>query len=252
MSRNFELLNQMGKAPVMMPTEPEPQMAASVPVQDASTYIPPLEIDGMAREEITKLVHRLFLLTGAQAPRRVVFTSTEPGNGTSWVTARVAEILASQVGRSVCIVDCSLRSPSLHQEFGVENHHGLSDALRGEGPVRNYARQLRRNLWLVSCGASSESAHALLTSDRMRMRISELSNEFDYVLMDVAALNTSNDGVVLGHLVDGVALVLKANSSRRDSTRDLIQLLQASNVRVLGAVLNQRTFPIPERIYSRL
>jgi Mrp family chromosome partitioning ATPase len=58
--------------------------------------------------------------------------------------------------------------------------------------------------------------------------------------------------VVLGHLVDGVALVLKANSSRRDSARDIIQLLQSSNVRVLGAVLNQRTFPIPERIYNRL
>ena len=84
------------------------------------------------------------------------------------------------------------------------------------------------------------------------MRIAELGAEFDYVLLDVAALNASNDGVVLGHLVDGVALVLKANSSRRDSTRDTIQLLQASNVRVLGAVLNQRTFPIPERIYNRL
>jgi len=252
MSRNFELLNQMGKTPVMMPAEAEPHTPASEPVQDTSAYVAPLEIDGMAREEFTKLVHRLFLLTSNQAPRRVVFTATEPGNGTSWVIARVGEILASQVNRSVCIVDCSLKTPSLHQEFGVENHHGLSDALRGDGPVRHYARQLRKNLWLVSCGASSENAHALLTSDRMRMRIAELSNEFDYVLLDVAALNTSNDGVVLGNLADGVALVLKANASRRDSTRDLIQLLQASNVRVLGAVLNQRTFPIPDRIYSRL
>ncbi|MBZ5571459.1 MAG: CpsD/CapB family tyrosine-protein kinase [Acidobacteriia bacterium] len=249
MSRNFELLNQMGKTPVMLPPEAE---LSSAPAPEAAAFIAPLEMDGMAREEITKLVHRLFLLGSTEAPRRVAFTATEPGNGNTWMCARVGEILASQVGRSVCIVDCNLRTPSLHQQFGVENHHGLSDALRGEGPIRQYARQLRRNLWLVSCGASSESAQELLTSDRMRMRIAELGAEFDYVLLDVAALNASNDGVVLGHLVDGVALVLKANSSRRDSTRDTIQLLQASNVRVLGAVLNQRTFPIPERIYNRL
>jgi Mrp family chromosome partitioning ATPase len=46
--------------------------------------------------------------------------------------------------------------------------------------------------------------------------------------------------------------VLKANSTRRDATREIKQQLQAANVRMLGAVLNQRTFPIPERIYNKL
>jgi Mrp family chromosome partitioning ATPase len=79
-----------------------------------------------------------------------------------------------------------------------------------------------------------------------------LSAEFDYVLFDVAPLNGSNHGVILGHLSDGVVIVLKAHATRRDSTRETIQGLQASRVKVLGAVLNQRTFPIPERIYNRL
>jgi Mrp family chromosome partitioning ATPase len=84
------------------------------------------------------------------------------------------------------------------------------------------------------------------------VRISELRSEFDYVLMDVAPLNSCNHSMFLGGLSDGVVLVLKANSSRRDSTREAIQQFQDANVRVLGAVLNQRTFPIPERIYKRL
>lgn len=249
MSRNFELLNQMGKTPVMVPAEADPLTPQEGEPVD---FIAPLEMDPMAREEITKLVHRLFLLATSDAPRRVVFSATEPGNGTSWVCARVAEILASQVGRTVCVVDCNLRAPSLHEQFGVENSHGLSEALRGDGPIRQYARQLRKNLWLISTGNTNESAQGLLTSDRMRMRVAELGSQFDYVLMDVAAINSSNHGIVLGHLVDGIALVLKANSSRRDSTRETIQLLQSSNVRVLGAVLNQRTFPIPDHIYNRL
>jgi protein-tyrosine kinase len=248
MSRNFELLNQMGKGVAMQPE------AAPMPVAtaDPSTFIPALQIDGIAREEITKLVHRTFLLGGAEAPRRVVFTSTESGNGGTWVCAHAGEMLASQVGRSVCIVDCNLQSPSLHEQFMVKNHHGLADALQGDGPIRQYATQLRSNLWMVSCGGSCESALGLLTSDRMRKRVAELSEEFDYVLFDVSALNTSNHGVVLGHLADGVVIVLKAHTSRRDSTRETIQGLQASRVKVLGAVLNQRTFPIPDKIYNRL
>jgi Mrp family chromosome partitioning ATPase len=248
MSRNFELLNQMGKGVAFQPeAEPRP-----VPVAEVPSFLPSLAIEGIARDEITKLVHRTFLLAGAEGPRRVVFTATESGNGGTWVCAHAAEMLASQVNRSVCIVDCNLKAPSLHKQFMVPNHHGLADALQGEGPVRQYATQLQPNLWLVSCGASCEGALGLLTSDRMRRRVAELGAEFDYVLFDVGPLNGSNHAVVLGLLTDGVVVVLKAHTTRRDSTRDTIQGLQASKVKVLGAVLNQRTFPIPERIYNRL
>jgi polysaccharide biosynthesis transport protein len=252
MSKNFELLYQTGKAMEMLQTEVEPE-AKTLSLPDLSTSTPALEIDGMAREEVTKLVHRLFLLQGSEAPRNVVFTSTELGNGCTWMCARVAEILASQVGNSVCVVDSNLRSPSLHHQFGVENQFGLANALAGDGSIRQYAQQLsRQNLWLVSSGVGDASSENLLTSGRMRTRISELRAEFDYVLMDGPPMNTCNHSLIFGGWADGVVLVLKANSSRRDSTRDAMQQLQASSVRMLGAVLNQRTFPIPQRIYKHL
>lgn len=250
MSRNFELLNQMGKSQALLTQEVPPP--PNMPAPEVGTSTPLLELDGMAREEITKLVHRVFLLAGTESPRRVVFTGTESGNGSTWMCAHAGEVLASQVGRTVCVVDCNLRRPTLHQQFKVENHNGLSDALRGDGPVRQYARQMGHNFWLVSCGADCETAAGLLTSDRMRMRLIELNKEFDYVLLDVASLNSSNHGIVLGALTDGLIIVLKAHSTRRDSSREVIQGLQAANVRVLGAVLNQRTFPIPEKIYKRI
>jgi len=70
--------------------------------------------------------------------------------------------------------------------------------------------------------------------------------------MDVAPMNICNHTMMFGSLLDGVVLVIKANSSRRDSSREAVQQLRSANVRVLGAVLNQRTFPIPESIYKRL
>jgi hypothetical protein len=252
MSKNFELLYQMGKTPEMLHADAKPVLQTVAPV-DLSQSTPALEIDGVAREEVTKLVHRLFLSGVAEGPRHVVFSGTELANGCTWMCVRAAEILASQVGNSVCIVDCNLSSPSLHQQFGVENHYGLSDALVGEGPIRQYARQLsRQNLWLVSCGAATGDSQQLLASGRMRARISELRAEFDYVLLDVAPMNTSNHTMMFGSLLDGVVLVIKANTTRRDSAREAVQQLRASNVRVLGVVMNQRTFPIPESIYKRL
>jgi protein-tyrosine kinase len=254
MSKNFELLYQVGKAGDMLRADAEPVPAPVVDLPlDLSPSIPAVEIGGMAREELTKLVHRLFLVGGEQGPRHVVFTGTELGNGCTWMCAHAAEILASQVGGSVCIVDGNLSSPSLHHQFGVDNHFGLADALAGDGPIRQFARQLSRsNLWLLSCGAVNENSQQLVASGRIRARISELRAEFDYVLMDVAPMNVCNHTMTFGSLLDGVVLVIKATSTRRDWAREAVQQLRESNVRVLGVVLNERTFPIPERIYKRL
>jgi len=85
-----------------------------------------------------------------------------------------------------------------------------------------------------------------------RQRLHELQQEFDYVLIDAPSLSQSNAAIMLGSATNGAVLVLKANSSRREVARKAMDDLKAANVNFLGAVLNQRTFPIPEPIYKRL
>jgi|HubBroStandDraft_6_1064221.scaffolds.fasta_scaffold60539_4 protein-tyrosine kinase len=255
MSRNFELLQRIGREQALYTTAPvaEPEVVPEQPVVFSAPVASPLTIASGEVEEFTKLVQRLFIMPGNESPRSVVFAATERGNGCSWVCARVADVLASQVSGSVCLVDANLRRPGLHTQFSAENQEGLSDALLRPDPVRTFARNLGRpNLWMVSCGSNPEEGQPLLSTDRMRLRMSELRAEFDYVLLDVAALSDANDAVLLGCGADGVVLVLKANTSRRESARKATQDLQTAKARVLGAVLNQRTFPIPQSIYSKL
>jgi|HubBroStandDraft_6_1064221.scaffolds.fasta_scaffold76096_3 capsular exopolysaccharide synthesis family protein len=257
MSRNFELLQNLGKevlldAPAAVAAVDQHRREPVVP-QQVESKEPQLKLEPKEREELTKLAQRIFLQPGADSPRVVVFTASESGNGCSSICACAAELLAAQVTGSVCLVDANLRHPGLHEQFAVENHFGLADALQGTEPLLNYARSMSRtNLWLVSCGSSPEVALPLLSSDRMRQRITELRSGVDYVLIDASAMNVSNDATVLAAAADGVVMVLKANSSRRETVRKAVQDMQAAHVRVLGAVLNQRTFPIPDAIYNRL
>jgi Mrp family chromosome partitioning ATPase len=249
LSRNFELLSQVGKMGEIGQSPEEAFAPILTETGDESVVLTAtLSVPGAVRDEIVKLVRNLFFVPGENAPRRVVFTGTEPGTGCSWICAQAAEILASQVHGSVCVVDCNLRSPSLHQRFQIANGHGLSDALLNSGPLRPYLQRLSRsNLWLLSAGSGQE---AQLTSDSMRSRLAELYAQFDYVLLDAASLNTSHDAIALGSSADGVVLVVRANASRREIARKSLQELQAAKVQALGVVLNQRTFPIPEAIYK--
>jgi Mrp family chromosome partitioning ATPase len=255
MSRNFELLQKLGKDQELLGSVPAEPASVSASAAAPALAVPaaPVAPPQQGLEEITGIVQQVFLMPAADAPRVVVFAGTEPGTGVTWVTARVAEALASRVAASVCVVDANLRSPGMHQQMGSENQVGLAEALEIPDPIRNFTRQLTpSNLWLLSAGSNAETQQALLVSDRMRLRIQELRSEFDFVLIDTASLTASNAAVGLGALSDGVVLVLKANSSRRESATQAVADFQSGNARVLGAVLNQRKYPIPSKIYKKL
>jgi Mrp family chromosome partitioning ATPase len=274
MSKNFELLQSLSKERELFDTpadlSPLPVLSAlpdlsQLPSPDTSSPLRRenkekapehpllLEMEAKQRDEIMKFVQRVFLMPRKQAPRTVVFAGTEPANGCSWICCCAAEILASQIRGSICVVDANLRSPGLHQYFGVKNHHGLCDALGAPGSIRDFLSPLgRSNLWLLSCGAISNGSLSLVSSDAMRVRLEELRQCFECILIDAPALSLANDGMVLGRAADGVVLVLKADSSRRDVARKMVQDLQNAGVHRLGAILNQRTFPIPQAIYSKL
>jgi Mrp family chromosome partitioning ATPase len=199
------------------------------------------------------LVQRIFLLQTQKPPRLVVFAAIDKGSGCSEICAQVAETLARNVRGSVCLVEANFRSPSLPQLFGTTNHFGLTEALLRDGPIRSFAKPLHaENLWLLSCGSVAVDSPGLLNSDRIKVRFDELRKEFDYVLVDAPPLSPYADAITLGQLADGLVLVLEANSTRREAAVRVAENLRGAQIRVLAAVLNKRTFPIPESLYHRL
>lgn len=254
MSKNFELL-QHAEMNLSGPPRAEP-----------STYLAPANRDGNGEKNATvqdaarfngdeslRLVQRIFLQPGKTLQRVVLFCGIDPGNGCSRTCAQAAETLASNVPGPVCLVDANLRAPALSDFFGIGNHWGLTDALSQDGPIKGFAKQVRKdNLWLLSGGSLAGELSGTLNAERLRARMTELRSAFDYVLIDVAPIGQRQDAITVGQLTDGIVLVLEAHSTRRDVALKVMEELRAGQVQILGAVLNKRTFPIPEPLYRRL
>jgi Mrp family chromosome partitioning ATPase len=252
MSRNFELLRKAEMEQELFGTSP----AAAPSVQQT----PPAPTNGRTRfskpplagEEEAKLVQRLFLL-GAESLRLVVFCAAEPGDSAGSICARASEVLATQVAGRVCAVDANLSLPRLHQHFGVTNGTGLIDALSNHAPLQGFIHQTQiANLWLMSCGSKASDHCTLLKRDRLQALMADLRAQFDYILVSAPPAHLSADAITLGQLSDGVVLVLEANSTRREVAQKSRLSLETANVKLLGAVLSNRTFPIPEAIYRKL
>lgn len=278
MSKNFELMQRAGRLleierpQSVEPAGPPPESSIALPVAPtlATPIIPTLAAphtekwwarrsaarltaDQIVCEESHRLVQQIFLMRTQEAPHVVVFAGIDHGNGCSGICARTAEALQENVRGSICLVEANFRSPSLPQLYGTTNHYGLTDALLGEGPMRSFAKPVRKDtLYLMSCGSLAGDSLNLLNSDRLRSRFRELRNEFDYIFVDAPPLTRYSDAIALGKVADGFVLVLEANVTRRDAATRVCEHLRASQIRILGAVLNKRTFPIPESLYRRL
>lgn len=254
MSKNFELLEQLGSADWFnMPG----LAAAPTPQKAPPAYIPPAPIAlGLRREspnaEITKLVQRLFSKTTLDhGPRVVSFSGVSRDDRSSWICARAGEALAAHVGASVCIVDANLWSPQLHGHANATNQIGLADALTNEGPIRSFAKPFSGgNLWLISAGQPHRGLQVPV--ERYRARFNELRADFEYILISSPPMTRITEATLMGQLADGVVLIIEANQSRREVVRRAKEHLESTGVSLLGAVLDQRTFPIPEFLYSKL
>ena len=206
-----------------------------------------------ANEEGLRLVQQIFLLQNQSSPQVVVFAGIDHGSGCSRICSSVATILAANSMKSVCLLEANFRSPGIPAMFGTTNHFGFADALHEKGSIRTFTKLLNgENLWLLSAGALTGASPNLLASDRLQERFAEIRAEFDFVIVDAPPLTMYSDAVTISQNADGLVLILEADLTRREAACAAAARLKSANVPILAAVLNKRSYPIPQSIYKRL
>jgi protein-tyrosine kinase len=211
------------------------------------------EVEAIARAEQMKLVHRIFPGAGQDSPRVVLFSAVEGSSGCAGLCARIAEILADRGEGPVCLVDANFDSPSLHTRFGTDNSNGLAEAALESRALQAFIQQIREpDLWLMPSGRGLDRLTFSAITDGVRTRMTELRAAFQYVLVQAGPVHPETSAMLISRWTDGVVLVVEANSTRREFAKQMKENVLAANVSLLGVVLNNRTFPVPDAIYRRL
>lgn len=78
----------------------------------------------------------------------------------------------------------------------------------------------------------------------------ELTTEFDFSIVHCPAISWLSARI--GQACDGLVLVLTAGQTRQLVAAQVKQQLGRAQVNVLGVVLAERQFPVPERLYRSL
>lgn len=179
------------------------------------------------------------LLSSAEELKTVAVTSAEPSEGKTSTTANLAVVMA-QLGRNVLVIDCDLRRPRMHKVFDASNRMGVVNHLTGTESAESLIQPTSvPNLYLCPCGPIPPNPSELLASDRMRDFITTLRSRFDFVLIDTPPVLPVVDAAIIGQLVDGLVLCVRAGHLVREHAMACRERLRFNGIRLFGTVMNR-------------
>jgi exopolysaccharide/PEP-CTERM locus tyrosine autokinase len=190
-------------------------------------------------EQFKILRTNLLFSESGKTPRSVMVTSAVPGEGKSFVAANLAVSVARHVNWNVLLLDCDLRRPSIHKQFGFKNVTGLSDYLANGTPLESLLlRTGIENLTILPAGKLPDNPSELLSSQRMAALLEEVAARYHdrLIILDAPPPRLTAEAGALARYVDGILVVVKYGSTPKDSVMELIGRLGRD--KILGAVVN--------------
>ena len=194
----------------------------------------------------------LIFSSAPDTPGRVILVSSaNPAEGKTTTLANLAVALA-QNGAKVLAVDADLRRPTLYQHFGVTKIPGLTDLIVGKSAASQAIHSTKvEGLQLLPCGYLTPNPAELLGSPMMKQIIDALRAHYEWVLIDAPPLLAMADAPVLCPLVDGVVLVIAAESASKPAVMRAVDQVQSVGGKIVGLVLNKVNLERNSYYYSQ-
>jgi Mrp family chromosome partitioning ATPase len=242
MSRNFEVLTGLAAriADKAVPSAERSADPAAAPARE-------LYASSFRKESgLIELVHAILACIAGGRRVLLLTEATRESARSVFLCTEVAEELSLQITGNVLLVDANFDAPRAHRRFDRPASPGLSDSLRSAEPLMEFVQEITPKLWLLAAGNNNGLS---APHDAFRRRIAEMRQVFEVILIDAPSALNGRQMSSFGELTDGAILLLRANSTRRESAARAKSQLEQARIPLIGAVLLDRTFPIPDKIY---
>ncbi|MFN4313785.1 MAG: GumC family protein [Chitinophagaceae bacterium] len=161
-------------------------------------------------EQFRRMRTSIGYVGGSSGKKRILVTSTIPGEGKSFIALNLAQSIAL-TGKKVVLLELDLANPSLSAKLNAHYETGASDYLQGEVEPEEVIRRtaVNDNLFFLPAGTLPENPSELLMSERTKELLKYLDDVFDVVVIDSAPASMLSDAYVLSPQCDLTLYVVK-------------------------------------------
>ncbi len=199
-------------------------------------------------ESFRNLRSNLFIKTKNYTSKVMLVTSSQPGEGKSFIAFNTAVSVAS-VGHKTIIIDCDFRKPKLHQKLKTENSIGLTNYMTDESSIKEIIVESEiSNLHYIVAGPIHPNSSELIEARKLDKLIAHLKEQYDFVIIDTSPVGLVSDATALLRYISNILLVCRNNYTNRNMFIDTINSLKGHTNKETTVVFND--IPVKKSKYG--
>jgi capsular exopolysaccharide synthesis family protein len=169
----------------------------------------------------------------------VLVTSPHKGDGKSTIAANYALVSALTRDR-VLLIDADLRSPSVHELFGLKRSPGVVELVRDGRTLEDVVQGSGYfGLDILTSGGEISRPGDLAASHQFAELVVQARAAYDLVVIDSPPVLIAADAAGIAAQEDVGALLVVRRHARRRHVANAIKKLQLMEANVLGLVVNR-------------
>lgn len=186
--------------------------------------------------------------------KAITVTSSIHKEGKTITAVNLAISMAGDLNKKqILLVDADLRRAQISKYLGIDMELGLSDLIANGSKLDDALFNIGiDNLTILPAGKIPQNPAELLGSVKMKNLIGLLKAKYDYVIFDTPPIISVTDAGLLGAQTDGVIMVIQAERTQKGTVEHGEGLLKQAQAKILGYILTNIQFHIPDYIYRYL
>lgn len=190
--------------------------------------------------ELVRLLRTNLLFVMDSTDKKVINVVSSIGEeGKTFVSVNLAASLAL-LDKKVLIVGLDIRKPKLADYLKIDNNTGITLYLTGHLNKSQLIRPsgIHPNLSVITAGPVPPNPNELLSKPALDKLISELKQEYDYIIVDTAPVGLVSDSFSLNRFADVNLYVVRADYTHKKSIEEATNLSTRKKLNNLYFVLN--------------
>jgi capsular exopolysaccharide synthesis family protein len=179
----------------------------------------------------TRVVH------SSKKPKIITVTSSVKGEGRTTTALEFAKIMG-QSAKKVVLLNMDMRASRVKDQLSISNEHGISSYLSGNNTFAEVVYSINEQIDVIPAGPTPANPYEMITSQQFQILLTELSQKYDYILLESPPVGLVADALVLMRMSDLNLIIMKVGYSKKNFITNMNRFVYEHNLDNVGIVLN--------------
>lgn len=196
-----------------------------------------------------ELGEQLMVFLKTQDVKTALITSPMFNKNHRYIVPNIGYFLSRVMRHRVLLIDVNFNTPNFQKIYSIKEDRSIDENVK-PGMFHDLIQKMEMGPDVITAKTATKKPSAILESINFKVFIDSIKDQYDVILIDATSINSMKDISFISLYCDGIVLVIDEGELQREMLKNTLPRLRHDDALIIGGILNNRTFPVPEFIYK--